>query len=497
MPYLRENMENIKPKVLMVILPYLVKDIDANRPKIRSYLGLPYGVLSIVTYNRNLADFKVLDLNIFEEFPLEQLQTTIHEFEPDIVGISIMFDISYKYLSDCLGVVKNHNQKILTLLGGAAASYSYEEILKEQPDLDAICYSEGEIPLQELLGSGRERWFGNKAWITRGKVSYGIAPEICYVQNLDDVIDIDYSFVNPADYEMAEAFSPFVDYGQHKRFFLVTSRGCPFSCTFCNNHLIHGHKMRYASVDRIISHVKHLVDTYGMDVLIIYDDQLLFNLKKVKELFRRLAPFKFRIEMPNGVSVAFIDEELAVLMRQAGVDTLYLAIESGSPYVLKELIRKPLKLDMVKPAIEVLRKHDIYLHGFFVMGYPLETDEHRRETLEFCRDIDLDWYGFNMVTPVRGSELYDDCIKNDWIPKQRIIDIIDKKYIIHVPGTDPEQIENDVYQMNLDLNFHNNRKMRIGDYKTAAWCFEEVLRRYSGHEWAKHYLDICKERMGE
>jgi len=199
--------------------------------------------------------------------------------------------------------------------------------------------------------------------------------------------------------------------------------------------------------------------------------------------------------MPNGVSVAFIDEELSALMRRAGVDTLYLAIESGSPYVLKELIRKPLKLDMVKPAVEVLRKHDIYLHGFFVMGYPGETDEHRRETMLFCRDIDLDWYGFNMVTPVRGSELYDDCIKNDWIPKQRIIDIIDKKYIIHVPGTDPKQIEKDVYQMNLDLNFHSNRRMRIGDYKVAAACFEEVLRRYSGHEWAKHYLDICKERM--
>ena len=488
----------MKPKVLMVILPYLVKDIDANRPKIRSYLGLPYGVLSIVTYNKDLAEFRMLDLNTFEEFPLEQLQTTIHEFEPDIVGFSMMFDISYKYLSDCLGVVKNHNQKILTLLGGAAASYSYEEILTEQPDLDAICYSEGEIPMQDLLSfTSFGIWnLTNSFWITRGSLASGVKPRIAFIENLDDVIDIDYSYINSTDYKMAEAFSPYVDYKPHKQFFLVTSRGCPYSCNFCNNNKIHGKKMRYASTDRIISHVKHLVDDYGMDVLTLYDDQLLLNTERAKELFRRLAPFNLRIELPNGVSVAFVDEELALLMKNAGVDSIYLAIESGSPYVLHELINKPLKLSQVKPAVDALRKADIFVLGFFVMGFPGETDEHRRETLEFCKEIDLDWCSFNMATPVKGSKLYDDCIKNGWITKQAIGDIVDKAYIIHVSGTDPEQIERDVYQMNLELNFHHNRRIRIGDYKNAARCFEEVLKRYSGHEWAKHYLTVCQERIG-
>jgi radical SAM superfamily enzyme YgiQ (UPF0313 family) len=182
-------------------------------------------------------------------------------------------------------------------------------------------------------------------------------------------------------------------------------------------------------------------------------------------------------------------------MRRAGMDTAYLAIESGSEYVLRELINKPLKLEQVKPAVQALRENDFFIHGFMVFGMPGETDEHRLETKRFVEDVDLDWIGCNMATPVRGSRLYDDCIKNGWIEKQRIEDIVDKKYIIHVPGTDPEKIEADVYQMNLDINFHGNRRMRISDYAVAKRCFEEVLARYGDHKWAKHYLKICEEKL--
>jgi len=116
--------------------------------------------------------------------------------------------------------------------------------------------------------------------------------------------------------------------------------------------------------------------------------------------------------------------------------------------------------------------------------------------------------------------LYRQCIENGWIEPQRIEDIVDKKYVIRwpewcntnwiegysgtaAPGTmvnvyhEPAEVEAEVYQMNIDVNFHHNRRMRIGDYPVAARCFEEVLRRYPGHEWAKMYLQKCKEKMNE
>ena len=238
-----------------------------------------------------------------------------------------------------------------------------------------------------------------------------------------------------------------------------------------------------------------------MDVLTIYDDQLLIDMPRAKELFRRLAEFNLRIECPNGLSVRYIDSEMAKLMKLAGMDTIYLAIESGSEYVLKKLIHKPLELSMVAPAVKALRKYDIFIHAFLVMGMPGEKSEHRKETSRFIKSIGIDWSGFQMAMPFKGSRLYEICIKNDWIDKQSINSIdmrangIFVKTIINIPGIDKEKVNQEVYEMNLDVNFHNNYRMKIGDYKTAARCFEEVLRRYKEHKWAKHYLEICEQKL--
>jgi len=489
----------MKPKVLLINLPYVVKNIDSSRPKIRSFLASPYGLLSVATYNKDFADFKIIDCDAEDNY-MAAIIRAVQEFKPDIVGLSMMFDNSYKHLKTILEMIKESYPHILTILGGAAASYSYEEILAEQPDLDAICYSEGEIPLRWILANELSGvWdFSHSAWITRDKLRNGVAPKISYIGNLDAVIDIDYSFVSQYDYNMQQAFSPFVDYTkEHKQYFLVTSRGCPFACAFCSNAKIHGKKMRFASVDRIISHVEYLVDELGMDVLTIYDDQLLIDKDRAKDLFRKLAPFKLRIEMPNGLSVRYIDDEMAELMRKAGADTAYLAIESGCEFVLKKLINKPLELSQVKPAVDALRKHGFFIHGFFVVGMPGETDAMRAETARFIKEIGLDWAGLQMAMPLRGSKLYDECAANGWIPKKEIGYAYGKEYIIHIPGIDPAEVERQTYEINLDVNFHNNYRMKIGDYETAAKCFREVIRRYDGHEVAKHYLKICEGKLNE
>lgn len=487
----------MKPRVLLVNLPYTIKHIDANRPKVRSFYAFPYGLLSVATYCRGLAEIRLSDYGNMERYEaVHAMKADLEDFNPEIVGFSMGYDNSYPCLEELAGMVKDYDPNTLVVLGGSAASYSYAEIIEEQGDVDAICFGEGEIPFRDLLESvnANATTFTHPSVITKRGIEGKQIPCPMFIHALDTVIDLDYSFVDPTAYEMKEAFSPFAG-EKRKQFFLSTSRGCFAKCAFCSNATIHGKEVRQASVDAIIAHVERLVKEYGMEVLTIYDDQLLFNKKRAKELFRRLAPFNLRIEAPNGVSVAFIDEELAGLMRAAGMDTIYLAIESGSEYVLRELIHKPLRLSQVKPAVEALRKHDFFIHAFIVLGMPGETEEHRKETERFLLDIDIDWAGINLATPVRGSQLYEDCIKNGWIEKQKIGDIVDKKYVINYPGQDPAEVERQAYEINLNVNFHHNRRMRIGDYETAAACFRQVISRYEGHEIAKRYLEICERKI--
>ena len=499
----------MKPNVLLIALPYVVRHIDSTRPKIRSFLATPYGLLSIATYCSDLANIRIIDCDTLEDHR-KAIQDALENFRPDIVGFSMNYDNSYPHLEELSGMVKDFDPDILVVLGGSAASYSYDEIIQEQEDVDAICFGEGEIPFREFLLSPWEKTkrFGiiqsQNTWSTKTKTSYfGQTPlnkDPCpnFIQDLDQVIDIDYSFIDPTAYEMQQAFSPRVDYSKpHKQFFLMSSRGCPMRCVFCSNATIHGKAIRYASIEKIIQHVARLKNNLGMDVLTIYDDMLLLNKPRAKQLFKELSQFNIRIECPNGLSPAFIDRELAYLMKKAGLDTAYLAIESGSERVLSEVIQKPLRLWMVKPAIDALHEYDIFCHGFFVFGCPGETKADREETREFIKTSELDWAGCNAATPVRGSRLYENCIKNGWIKRQQIHEIQDKKYIINAPeiGLIPSEIEAKIDDINIDVNFTHNRRMRIGDYETAANCFREVIRRYEGHAIAKHYLQACEQKL--
>lgn len=261
------------------------------------------------------------------------------------------------------------------------------------------------------------------------------------------------------------------------------------NCSFCMNSGNEDKTVRYASVDAIIKHVDYLVKTYNMNVLTFYDDQILYNLKRAKELFKALSKYKLRIEMPNGISVAYIDEELVDLMWEAGVDTVYLAIESGSPFVIKNLIHKPINLKTVKDKIKLFRKYNYWILGYFVTGLPGETDTHRQETIDFIKDAGFDWISFSLASPVRGSSLFKLCKENNYIKGDFKIGTFDMtQYQIETPEYSKEYIKRKNYLMNLEVNFINNYRMLNNDLDTAKWIFTYIINKYPNHALAYYYL---------
>lgn len=492
----KKNSAN-KSKLLLIVLPYLLDIGSLKSSKLRSFKAFPYGVLSLASYVKTQAgdkvDIQVLDCNFNDgRNILNIIKDKLHDFKPDVVGLSMMFDNSYQHLQKITTAIKEYNQDAVIILGGSAATSSYLAIMNEQDNIDAICFHEGEIPLLRMITSDDMLWYleNDPSWTTKKSLVEKKIPQKTLVNNLDDVINIDYSFIDIKDYRMEESFSPFANRIEHrKQFFLVTSRGCPFNCAFCMHSSDLDKSIRYASVDEIIKHVRFLISTYGMNILTIYDDQILLNKKRAKQLFRELAQFNLRIECPNGLSVAFMDDELIKLMKKAGMDTVYLAIESGSPYVLNEIIHKPLKVEMVKPVVQSLRKNNFWINGYFVSGMPGENNEHREETVRFIKKTGLDWSGFSLATPSRGSELFKICVKKGYIKKDMAIDELDvNKYIINTPEYTPEYVTKKTYLMNLEVNFVNNYRMKKGDYRIAADAFKDVIKRYPHHAFAYYYL---------
>ncbi len=501
-----ENSDSHARSVLLVVLPYRLGDAttDTSKKAIRSFLAFPYGVLTLASYLKrfadNLAGVAVLDLNLpAAESPDVILHRKIAAMRPDVVGFSMSYDVSYPWLKSLAATVKAYDEDIYVVAGGPAITTAYAEILAECDDLDAACYSEGEVGLKDLIEADDiEAAITKDPWVTKSKLAKKTVTSPVY-DDLDKIIDVDYALVEIDAYSMKEAFSPFTRFTESsKQFFIVTSRGCPFKCVFCAEPSFHGANMRYASVDRVVEHVARLKEQYGLSVLTIYDDQILMHRARAKELFSKLAGLNIRVEMPNGVTLSYIDEELAALMKKAGVDTIFLAIEHGSKRVLKDIIRKPIAFNRIKPTIQLLQDAGIFTCAFFVIGLPGETRAERQETRDAIFDWGLDWAFFNYATPLRGSELFRLCKENKWIDEKYLpIGAIDMtEYVITAPGMDKNEIKQTVFDMNLDLNFVNNHNLRKGNLPTAYQAFREVVNRHPGQPFGQYFLAKCLEAMG-
>lgn len=490
-----------KRRVLMIALTQLRASGNAG-----NFQDYPYGILSIATYCKDIADFEIIDAVARvgdNDRYLDPISEALRRQEFDVVGISVMFDNAYRYVAPVAQLVRQIIPGALVLLGGAAIYPAANKVLQLQPDIDAIGYSEAEVAMRNLLLAEDMSTVlsSDPAWVTRETIARGVSSEKNLLMDLNQVVDIDYALVKADTYSPISSFYPTREKPivNPVQFPLITSRGCPFKCTFCWHSGENDTSMRYASVDRIIEHLKHLIATYGLTTVAIYDDQILLNRGRAKEFFRKVAPLNLRIELPNGVTVSYLDDELAQLMYEGGVRAVRLAIESGDPYVLRNIINKPMRLERVKPVVESLRKFGIWIFGFFVVGMPGETDEHRRNTAAFIEDVGIDWCSVSIASPTKGSLLYQECITNGYIEEKDdflVSGYLTDENVINTPDYSAGYISQAAYDLNLEVNFVKNYRMRIGDFESAALYFGYLVTTYPDHAFARYYLAQCLQELG-
>lgn len=277
---------------------------------------------------------------------------------------------------------------------------------------------------------------------------------------------------------------------------LMTSRGCPFKCCFCASHSVHGRKIRLMSAQRVMHDMDILIKKYDVNTILIEDDHFLIDRERALVILKGLKERNINIEFTNGLAVYAIDEEIAAALKEAGVKMVTLAVESGSDYVLEKIIHKPLNLSIVTKVVSLLRKVDIYIRAFFIVGFPGETEEHRKQTVDFIRNTGFNWVGIMIATPIAGSELYKICIEKNYLVSNNIEDFHFGKGNIKTNDFTPEYIESVRYLMNLDLNFINNYDLRHGNYETALIGFNDVIKRVPDHAFAYYCSALCYEKMG-
>ena len=504
-------------KVLFIIPPYFNADdyLNKSRAAVLPAFTIPYGILSLESYLsancKSPVDLRMLDLNITLQELVEddfagdymgvfrrEIETRLREFNPRFVGVSALFNSSNRYIQEIVKSCKDHDPAIVTLAGGGLPSAAYKLMLEGCPALDAICKGEGELPLRDLLDADDplQVIHTHRSWIGRAELALNKMPEHTFIENLDDIPPLNYKGIDFDFYNNRSIDKQYA--GRPKREMAIhTSRGCPFLCVFCSNPSLHGRKVRTMSIERVVSDVRRMKEEFGMTVLLLEDDHFFNDKDRAKQILRELAPLGIRVEFPNGVAVYAIDEEVAELFSKAGVSAVALAVESGSDHVLNNIIRKPLKKRLIRPAVEALRKFNVRSHVFIVIGLPGEQDEHRAETLQMLLDSGFDWVHVYLAMPIFGSRLYDICVENGYIENAQSQDFVATKSVIRAPGVDPVKLEAYAYEMQIRVNFVENHNMKIGRYDVPMDYLKNVVTKYPDHAFGHYFLSKCYRATGK
>lgn len=304
----------------------------------------------------------------------------------DLVGISAITSTapqSYR-LAD-----KVREAGGIAVIGGTHTSFLPEEGLAHA---DYVIRGEGEYPFQELVealerGDSVEG-IQNLSWKVDGRAVHN--PERPKIADLD---------VNPiADYTLIQGWKP------GGVISVATSRGCPFSCTFCSVPGMYGHAFRTHSIGRVLDELAvHKGNLYTF----FADDIFTANKKRVKELLRGMIDRNLTPQWGAQVRTETVeDPELLALMRDANCFNVYVGFESINPRTLK-LFKKRQDLAKIERAIEQFHNHRIRIHGMFVIGSDEDDVETVDATVKFARKHDIDSVQFMILTPIPGSPDWD------------------------------------------------------------------------------------------
>ena len=334
------------------------------------------------------------------------LETTIDRAarsSPEVVGIS---GFSNEWESfEQMGMLMKKKLPEAVLIGGGPYATSFPSEILERTPFDYLVIGEGEVTFIELLnainnGQRADRVPG-LAFKEHGQVKF--TPSRPLIEDLDTIPLPAYDLIDANLYSKNITASPV---GRRRNMTIMTARGCPYRCIYCHN--LFGKKFRAKSVDKVLEELVLLVELYKIRDFEICDDIFNLDRDRLMEICSRIVKEKLnvRLSFPTGLRGDKMDKEMIAALHSAGTVMIAYAVESASPRIQK-LIKKNLDLDKIHETIKETVRQGIFTHAFFMLGFPTETEDEMNLTIDFAVRTKLHTASFFIVTPFKGTELWD------------------------------------------------------------------------------------------
>ncbi len=403
------NLDNFK---VLFILPPFEKEHKVTPPVGVGYLA--------AMLEKKGAECFFLDA-IRDRMSPKRIVDLAKRINPDLIGLTVLTPI-YKNTKNLVFELKRNG--FIVVLGGPHASAIPKETLADM-NADFLVFGEGELTIVELctyLNLKKSVKKGHSKKIVLEKIK-GLTfrknneilmnPPRELIINIDDIPFPSWHLFPPNKYPFAPQGTMAKNYPIAN---VVTSRGCPYGCTFCSTNIIWKRRFRTRSAKNIVDEIEMLVEKFGVKEIHFIDDNLTMQKQRVIEMCDELNKRNIKVSWacPNGVRIDRVDRELLRAMKKSGCYSLTFGIESGNQEVLNN-INKNINLKQVEEVINMTKEEGIETRGFFIIGLPGESEKTIRQTIDFAKRLPLDFAGFSILVLMPGAELF-----NRWIKANKI-----------------------------------------------------------------------------
>jgi radical SAM superfamily enzyme YgiQ (UPF0313 family) len=382
------------------------------------YLVPPIGLGYLATALRqhDCTNIVILDC-VKERLSFAGLRDRFRSWNPQIVGFQI-FSYDFDSVVRSIEILKQVSPETIVLIGGAHVSATSDTVLDEISGADFGFAGEGEIGLpmlaRRILGNEEVPLENIPGLIWRNGSSIR-ANSRAGTEDLDRLGFQAWDLTPPASYDGSPQG------GFYKKFPIapiLTTRGCPYLCTFCGSGVNMGHNLRNRSMGHVMDEMVMLYNDYGVREFHIIDDMFNFYKNRVIEFCQGIKDRNLDISytFPNGLRLNQLDRETLQMMKDTGAYAFTVGIESGSQRILNTM-KKGLTLELIEEKVNLINAVGLEPSGFFIIGYPGETVDDINATIQFAKRLKLKRAHFSNFLPLPGTEATKRLVENKEIEK--------------------------------------------------------------------------------
>lgn len=373
-------------------------------------LGLGYVASSVKAAGHEVS---IHDFGLEPRAAIETIVETVARETPDVVGITTWSHL-YHVCADLAGAFRKRLPEARIVLGGPHVTIFPAETLEECPAVDFVVFGEGEIATVELLealgGRRSPATIPGLAWRDGGRIVRN--PNRDLNRELDELPFPDRHLMDIGRYPLrASTGEPMTT--------MMTSRGCPYACTYCFKGLF---GRRYTKTDNevVIEEIGEVIRDFGIRHFYFVDDLFIVDLNRLADFVRRLREARLDIRWQALARVDRLRKEHYEAMAEVGCVRIHYGIETGDPGIMLR-VDKEATIEDVRNSVRWAHESGIMTKGYFMIGLPGDTEETVRRTIDLACELPLAEAMFSLTTPFPGTKLWEEIAHRfEGIPRREL-----------------------------------------------------------------------------